>query len=253
MVEKITLELIKNEILIASQEVVFSIETKKSKNNEFKKWITFNFNSHTNNNNPQSFQNISSTKNKEGKRASISGNSILNFNEFIKIFISIIRVNGDFKGKNATKENSLNGKIEENHKSDIDHNLITKNFEEKQLYISIEENDENIFEPNTQNINCDDNQKYSEDHLNKCDLKFSKNSINEIQSKEKAVINKNLSEKKNKKSVKNNSIKAKGNNNLVSKSTNNQESNKDNDEKDNVKKNTQESGKGQLYHNIILN
>lgn len=159
--DKITIELLKNQALIGSQDVVFTLENKKAKkNNEFKKWLSFNFSTNNNsnnsnlnvinnNNNNNSAQNALSARGKDGKRGSLTGMSLLNFNEFVKIHVTISKIDEESKQKFLLQQ-KLNEKED-------DVALGNNKADDKEVYISIQENDENNNEINSNNNNINNN------------------------------------------------------------------------------------------------
>lgn len=140
--EKINLQLFKNQTLIGSQEVVFPFDNKKSKNNEFKKWLTFNLTNkdapNGNSNNVTSIQNTGSAKSKDGKRGSLTGMSLINFSEFVKIHVSISKIDEETKQKILLQE-----KLSNKEQDELPVNHLNLKAEDKEVYINIQENDEN--------------------------------------------------------------------------------------------------------------
>ncbi len=140
--EKITIQLFKENNLIGSQEVTFSLNNgKKKNNNTFKKWVSFNIQNDVNTTN---ITNIDvNNKIKNNKKKSLTG--LLKFSEFFKILLLISIPNeSDLLAhqKKLTSENSAIEsikndvcKVKENEKTDK--NLKTE------VYINIQENYEN--------------------------------------------------------------------------------------------------------------
>jgi len=154
--EKISVQLIKNQALIGCQEILFSFDNNKTKNNEFKKWITFNLSNNNTNTNGNvnvinnANSNAASAKAKDGKRGSLTGISLLNFSEFVKIFVSISKIDEESKQKFLLQQ-KINTKE--------DHVELTNNqkAEDTKVYINIQENEENNAETQINN-NINDNQ-----------------------------------------------------------------------------------------------
>lgn len=138
------IQLFKNDVLLGSQDVLFSIfpaDAKKTKNNnEFKKWLTFNLSS--NNANTNSSNNVTQNpiiaKSKDGKRNSLTGVSLLNFNEFVKIHFSISKAD-----EGCIKKIKF---LEKNEKEEETIYKDTEKAADKKEYINIQENEENAIE-----------------------------------------------------------------------------------------------------------
>jgi len=81
-------------------------------------------------NNNQQINTANITKSKELKRGSFTGQSILNFSEFVKIYIFISKVNDELKENSKPQKNCNINQNQENGKPDNDHNN-DKNLEKK--------------------------------------------------------------------------------------------------------------------------
>lgn len=260
----------KKQILIGSQDVNFTFD-KNSKNNEFKKWLSFalnNFNNNATNNPQQQLSNKTHVNGKDGKRGSLSGGSLLNFSEFLKIHIVITKINKDLTSnfnnvpkakeiqdyintiKNLEEEikleSNLNGNLEisiqEKLNNDNNHNNINNNIVENNAeYIHIQENEEllNDLNENFENVekeintNLDFNKEINED------LNLNLENNNALDNNDLIFIKENLVENKNSQNnKKNNLVKGKKAKNILLKqhhnSVNNTEEN--NNENNNIAK-----------------
>jgi len=101
------------------------------------------------NNNKNVVQKSESAKGKDGKRGSLTGMSLLNFSEFVKIHVSISKVDEEFE-LNFNKKNSLQEETK----------LNNQGAQDKKVYINIQENEENSNEIPNENLN--DNRKEKE-------------------------------------------------------------------------------------------